>query len=226
MELLLFWGIPVIAALVGFQRMFYRAFVVFAGFGFAAYLGVWSEGFSAAFFRFLPPPLQPAVAVVAAGVIVGGVLFIAFHALNPEKKFYVFPAAIDRGGGALLGFLAARILIAFLGLAACLSPYKAELPLGLEIASVQSRSAGSIMALTRGINLFTLQSGRNTACREKLDGLLAAADEAAASRAPRPAATAPEGAAVAPREQERVNKPGTLRHAKEQKEEREREVNQ
>lgn len=223
MELLLFWGVPVIAALVGFQRMFYRAFVVFAGFGFAAYLGVWSEGFSAAFFRFLPPPLRPAVAVVAAGVIAGGILFIAFRALNPEKKFYVFPAAIDRGGGALLGFLAARILIAFLGLAACLSPYKAELPLGLDTASVQSHSAGSIMALTRGINFFTLQSGRNPACRENLDRLLAAADEAAASR---PAASAPAGTAVTPQEQERVNKPGTLRHAKEQKEEREREVNQ
>lgn len=223
MELLLFWGIPIAAALIGFRRMLYRAFVVFTGFAFAAYLGIWSEGFSAAFFGFLPLSLRAPVAVAAGGVIAGGVLFLIFHSLNPEKKFYVFPVTVDRGGGALLGLLAGRILISFLGLVVSLSPYKAELPLGMEAASVQSRSTGSILALTGGINFFTLQSGRNAACREKLDHLLAAADAAAAERAPRVAAAAEDVSTPPP---ERPGKPASLRNIREQKEEREREVKQ
>ena len=43
MELLIFWGIPVICALIGFQRMFYRMFTKFICFTFAVYLGMWSE---------------------------------------------------------------------------------------------------------------------------------------------------------------------------------------
>ena len=54
MELLIFWGIPVICALIGFQRMFYRMFTKFICFTFAVYLGMWSEKLVSPIFGFLP----------------------------------------------------------------------------------------------------------------------------------------------------------------------------
>lgn len=222
MEPLLFWGIPVAAALLGFRRMFYGAFTLFVCLGFAVYLGVWSEGMFAALFGFLPQAIRPAVAVFAAAVIFGAVILLAFQALNPERKAYAFPPLVERGGGALFGLLGGIVLIRFLALVVCLSPFKAELPLGMETASVQARSVGGVMALTRGINLFTLQSGRNAACRERLDNLLIAADEAAADRVIRVAEQPVPGTTSPP---EKADRPGSLRNAREQKELREKEVN-
>lgn len=222
MELLLFWGIPVIAALIGFQRMFYHAFQVFVCFAFAAYLGVWSEGLFSVLFGFVPAQLRPAFAIPAGAILIGVVLFLAFHSLNLQKKVFTFPPLIERAGGALLGLLSGMILVRFLGLAVCLSPFKTDLPLGMETASFQARSVSGIMAVTKGINLVTLQSGRNTSCRERLDALLSSADEAAGERRVRNGGTpAIPDTTVS----EQANRPGTLRNIVEQKELREEEVN-
>ena len=194
MELLLFWGIPVIAAVIGFRRMFYGSFTLFVCFAFAAYLGVWCEGLFAFLFGFVPQALRPAVAVSAAAVISGAVILFAFNALNPQDKVYAFPPLAERAGGALFGLLSGMILIRFAALVVCLSPFKAELPLGMETAPVQDRAISGVMALTRGINLFTLQFGRNSRCRERLDPLLIAADAArppAAGRGAPPPAPPP-----------------------------------
>jgi len=225
MELLLFWGIPVIAAIIGFRRMFYSAFTWFLCFAFAAYLGMWSEGLFAALFGFLPQGFRPAVAVSAAAVIFAVVLFLAFNALNPQNKIFAFPPLVERVGGALFGLLSGMILIRFIALIVCLTPYKAELPFGIETAPVQARAVGGIMALTRGINLFTLQFGRNATCRERLDDLLIAADEAAADRVIRKAEGPIPGTVQTP-PPEKTEKSGTLRNAMEQKELREQEVKQ
>ncbi len=222
MELLFFWGIPLIAAIIGFRRMFYGTFTMFLCFAFGAYLGMWSEGLFAFLFGFLPQTLRPAVAVAAAAVIFGVVLLLAFNALNPQDKVYPFPPLLERGGGALFGLLNGMILIRFVALIVCLTPFKAELPLGMETAPIQARAVGGIMAVTRGINLFTLQLGRNSACRERLDNLLIAADEAAADRVIRDA----EGPAPATSSSEKAVKPGSLHHAVEQKEMLEQEVKQ
>ena len=224
MELLLFWGIPVIAAVIGFRRMFYGSFTLFLCFAFAAYLGVWSEGLFAFLFGFMPQVLRPAVAVFAAAVIFGAVILFAFNALNPQDKIYAFPPLVERAGGALFGLLSGMILIRFVALVVCLSPFKAELPLGIETAPVQDRAVGGVMAVTRGINLFTLQFGRNSGCRERLDNLLIAADAAAADRVIRDVEGPAPGPAAPP--PEKADRPGSLRNAREQKELREREVNQ
>ena len=225
MELLLFWGIPVIAAVIGLRRMFYGSFTLFVCFAFAAYLGVWSEGLFAFLFGFMPQALRPAVAVSAAAVISGAVILFAFNALKPQDKVYTFPTLVERAGGALFGLLSGMILIRFIALIVCLTPYKAELPFGIETAPVQARAVGGIMALTRGINLFTLQFGRNATCRERLDDLLIAADEAAADRVIRKAEGPIPGTVQTP-PPEKTEKSGTLRNAMEQKELREQEVKQ
>lgn len=225
MELLLFWGIPVIAAVIGFRRMFYGSFTLFVCFAFAAYLGVWCEGLFAFLFGFVPQALRPAVAVSAAAVISGAVILFAFNALNPQDKVYAFPPLAERAGGALFGLLSGMILIRFAALVVCLSPFKAELPLGMETAPVQDRAISGVMALTRGINLFTLQFGRNSRCRERLDQLLIAADAAAADRVIE-AAEGPAPATTPAPPPEKAERPGSLRNAREQKEQREREVNQ
>ena len=108
MELLIFWGIPVICALIGFQRMFYRMFTKFICFTFAVYLGMWSEKLVSPIFGFLPSgaeSMQPVVAIYAVAIVVWVVLLIVFNSLNPQNNHYAFPPAVDRAGGALFGFL-------------------------------------------------------------------------------------------------------------------------
>ncbi len=175
MELLIFWGIPVIVALIGLQRMFYRMFAVFVCTAFAAYLGIWNAGWLSTLVGFLPESIRYAVAIAAGGVIAGGILIVLFQSLNPRRRYYTFPAIVDRTGGALLGFLSGLILVSFLGLTISLTPFRAELPLGINPESVQARSQSGVMTLTKTVNAFTLQSRNNTHCRERLDGFFAAA---------------------------------------------------
>lgn len=167
MELLIFWGIPVICALIGFQRMFYRMFTKFICFTFAVYLGMWSEKLVSPIFGFLPSgaeSMQPVVAIYAVAIVVWVVLLIVFNSLNPQNNHYAFPPAVDRAGGALFGFLTGVAVVSFLGIAACLTPLKTELPFGLRTESVEAASVRGVMAVTRGVNFFSGQSGRNTAC--------------------------------------------------------------
>lgn len=101
MELLIFWGIPVICALIGFQRMFYRMFTKFICFTFAVYLGMWSEKLVSPIFSFLPSgaeSMQPVVAIYAVAIVVWVVLLIVFNSLNPQNNHYAFPPAVDRAG--------------------------------------------------------------------------------------------------------------------------------
>lgn len=176
MELLIFWGIPLLFAAIGYQRMFYRMFLLFCCTFLAAYFGLWNEGWVSALFGFLPAGIGSAVAIAVGAGVSGAVLFYLFMALNPRNLFYAFPPAVERIGGILCGLLSGQIWISFLGFVLCLTPLAAKLPGGLDAASIRARSADEMMTLTRSVNFVTLQSGRNAACRERLDGLLAAAD--------------------------------------------------
>lgn len=193
MELLIFWGIPLIVAAIGYQRMFYRMFTLFICTLLAAYLGIWNTGWVAALFGFLPEGIRFAVAAVAGAAVTGAVLFYLFQALNPQNLFYAFPPTVERIGGILCGFLSGAIGIHFLGLVLCLTPLAAKLPSGLDADSIRARSTGGIMALTRSVNFVTLQSGRDTACRERLQELFAAANPK-----PEPAAAGPKKPEVRP----------------------------
>lgn len=232
MELLLFWGIPVIFAVLGFQRMLYRSFSKFVCFAFAVYLGMWSEKLISPIFGFLPAgaeSIQPVIAIYVVAIIVFVVLMMVYSSLNPKGNHYVFPQWADRAGGALFGLLTGSILISFFGVASCLTPLKTELPLGLSAESVQKRSVSNIMTLTGGINLFTLQSGRNKACRERLDELFANADAAAADlkakRAAYEALQRGETPPAPPAEESDGEKKGMISNVREQKEQRDQEMN-
>ena len=230
MELLLFWGVPVVFAVLGFQRLLYRAFSKFICFSFAAYLGIWSEKLIAPVFGFLPAavsPFQSAIAICVTGGVMFVVLTMIYSSLNPKGNHYVFPQWVDRIGGALFGLFAGSILISFIGAVVCLTPIRSVLPLGLSAESVQKRSTSNLMAMTGTVNFFSLQSGRNKVCRERLaelfENAVAVAEEERAKQeldealqrgeTPPPAAENGSG-----------EKKGMLTSVREQKEQRDREM--
>lgn len=232
MELLLFWGVPVVFAVLGFQRLLYRSFSKFICVSFAAYLGLWTEKLIAPVFGFLPAavsPFQSALTVCVTGAVVFIALFMIYSSLNPKGNHYVFPQWVDRIGGALFGLFTGSILISFIGAVVCLTPIRTALPLGLSAESVQNRSTSNLMAITRTVNFFSLQSGRNKACRERLSELFenaaAVAEEEHAKQvldeALQNGETPPPGAA----DNGGGKKKGMLTNVREQKEQRDREMN-
>ena len=118
------------------------------------------------------------------------------------------------------------VWVSFLGIAACLTPLKTELPFGLRTESVEAASVRGVMAVTRGVNFFSGQSGRNTACRERLGELLASADAAAVElKAKRAQYEAMKNGEPLPPPPPAEEKPGMLQNVKEQKEQRDQEMN-
>ena len=231
MELLLFWGVPVVFAVLGFQRLLYRSFSKFICFSFAAYLGLWSEKLIAPVFGFLPAAVsayQSAIAVLVTGGVLFVVLTMIYSSLNPKGNHYVFQQWVDRIGGALFGLFTGSILISFIGEVICLTPIRSGLPLGLSADSVQKRSTSNLMAVTRTINFFSFQSGRNKACRERLTELFetatAVAEEEKAKQELDEALQSGETPAPGAAADGDGNKKGMLTSVREQKEQRDREM--
>lgn len=224
MELLFFWGVPVGFAVLGFQQQLYRSFSKFVCFAFAAYLGVWSEKLISPLFGFLPQaaaPFQTALTMCVTGGALFVVLTVIYSSLNPRRNHYAFPQWVDRIGGALFGLFAGSVLISFVGVVLCLTPFRSALPLGLAADSIQERSASNLMAVTGTINLFSLQWNRNKACRERFTELFdAAAGVAAEEQEPDEA----EHGEASPASSAEGRKKGMLTGVREQKEQRDREM--
>lgn len=228
MESLLFWGVPVVFAVLGFQRLLYRSFSKFVCFSFAAYLAFWSEKLIAPVFGFLPAavsPYQSALTICVTGGVMFVVLAMIYSSLNPKGNHYVFPQWVDRIGGALFGLFAGSILISFIGAVVCLTPIRSGLPLGLTADSIQKRSSSNLMAITKTINFFSLQSGRNKACRERLSELFDNAASVAAEEQEKQALDeALQRGETPPSADEEGQKKGMLTSVREQKEQRDREM--
>lgn len=231
MELLLFWGVPVVFAVLGFQWLLYRSFSRFVCVAFAAYLGFWSARLISPVFGFLPAALSPYQSAIAV-CVTGGVLFVVltmiYSSLNPKGNHYTFQQWVDRIGGALFGLFMGSILISFIGAVICLTPIRSGLPFGLSAESIQKRSTSNLMAITKTINFFSLQFGRNKACREQLAEMFEnAASVAAEEQAKQELDEAlqngetppPSAAGNGGRE-----KKGMLTSVREQKEQRDREM--
>ena len=127
MEMLILWGVPILAALTGLNRRLFQSYLTFCNLLFAVYVGIWSEPLISGLYS-LPAEaaaFKPAASMLVAAFATWLVLFKVVEQLRPDTpRDFNFPAPVDKLGGGVCGFLSGMVLINFLAFLLCTVPQK------------------------------------------------------------------------------------------------------
>lgn len=176
--MLLLWGIPVIAALIGLNRRLFHSYLDFCNLLFAVYIGVWSEAMISKLYS-LPETaaaFKPAVSMVAGAFVTFLVLYKVVEQLHPEMRWdFTFPGAVDKLGGGVCGFLAGMVLASFLAFLLCTVPQKQMIAEIVSLPELERAATTSLVSISRAVDRASFQ---NTAARDRLAPLLELARKA------------------------------------------------
>ncbi len=184
MESLMFWGIPLLFALLGLKRQLFRSWLAFWHMLFALYLGFWSADALAPYMTGALPPNFQSCSVIAAFaavfLVVWLTLFFTARALCREHEDgFSFPKSIDRLGGALCGFGTGMVLVTFSSSLLVLSPVRNQTGGTVDIEIVKERAVSNLWKLTGLVNNLTFQNGREEEFSYLRDRMLTDAEQAA-----------------------------------------------
>ncbi len=185
MEAVIFWGLPVLCALIGWKRQLFGSWLTFWHTLFAFYLGFWSAPqLAQQLSGMLPPNLQDfgcTIAFAATFLVVWIILFFVIKAVNKEneEEEFSFQKLFNRGGGALCGFGTGLVLSTFIAALFVFSPVRNRAGGMANLETTTDQTIGRLWKITNFVNRMTFQSGRTEAFALQRDQMLDTAKKAA-----------------------------------------------
>ena len=172
MEMLILWGVPVIAALVGLSRRLFNSYLTFCNLLFAVYVGLWSEAMLSRLYA-LPAgaaAFKPAISMTAGALVTFLVLCKVVEQLHPATRLeFPFPRVIDKLGGGVCGFLAGMVLVNFLAFLLCTVPQKQAVAGIISLPGLERAATTSLVSISSVVDRASFQK---TAPRTRLASLL------------------------------------------------------
>ena len=170
MEMLILWGVPILAALTGLNRRLFQSYLTFCNLLFAVYVGIWSEPLISGLYSL---PAEAAAFKPAASMLV---LFKVVEQLRPDTpREFNFPAPVDKLGGGVCGFLSGMVLINFLAFLLCTVPQKQAVAGIVALPELERASTASLVSISNAVDRASFQ---RDADRDRLAPLLELARKA------------------------------------------------
>lgn len=178
MEMLILWGVPILAALTGLNRRLFQSYLTFCNLLFAVYVGIWSEPLISGLYS-LPAEaaaFKPAASMLVAAFATWLVLFKVVEQLRPDTpREFNFPAPVDKLGGGVCGFLSGMVLINFLAFLLCTVPQKQAVAGIVALPGLERASTASLVSISNAVDRASFQ---RDADRDRLAPLLELARKA------------------------------------------------